>query len=34
MDNDDAQQRARHLLALVLDGLRPPQDARHDAEPS
>jgi AcrR family transcriptional regulator len=30
MDNDDAQQRARHLLALVLDGLRPP---RHDAEP-
>jgi AcrR family transcriptional regulator len=25
MDNDDAQQRARHLLALVLDGLRPPR---------
>jgi AcrR family transcriptional regulator len=24
MHNDDAQQRARHLLTLVLDGLRPP----------
>jgi AcrR family transcriptional regulator len=27
MDNDDAQRRARHLLALVLDGLRPPPDS-------